>query len=195
MVASGPARTDLILMTATLPYGVVRRIRSGRVGPPQWCQRALKPTPVLQISLLRRSIHATKRRVAMREPAELADDRVMLARPTVGICTGQRLMQAHRDLLVLEILGMLEGQVEKETQQRIDLRVVLGGDGLPREIARERIGGVSVRRAAEDVARNLVEQQQQRERTVRRVHPRVERAQRRGEVRVVEQRLAFAVER
>ena len=53
----------------------------------------------------------------------------------------------------------------------LDLLVEAGGDGLPRRCQGERISGKGARVVAEQVARELVEHDDERKRAVRRLSP------------------------
>src|SRR5688572_3839713 len=66
---------------------------------------------------------------------------------------------------------MLERHGEENPQRRIDLMVEAALDRACGVVARQRIGGVGMAAAAKHVARDLVEQNRQRQRALRRSHP------------------------
>jgi len=89
-------------------------------------------------------------------------------------------------VLVGEDFRMLERQEEEHPQRRIDAMVVAGGDRARRVRPRQRVGRERMAAVAEHVARDLVEQQHQRERAVGVIEQRLVLAPRRGEMRVEE---------
>lgn len=101
--------------------------------------------------------------------------------------------ETHALVLVLERLGMLERQIEEETQRRINRPVMARRDRRACDSARFLICRKSARRAAEEIARKLIEQECERERTVGAVDPVVERA-RRGSLASGQKRAALRVE-
>jgi hypothetical protein len=74
------------------------------------------------------------------------------------------------------------GQVEEAPQVVLEGAVVAAGDGLGGDLAGERVGGELVARAAVEVARELVEQDQQRQRPLGGLDPAVVFAARGGMV-------------
>src|SRR5688572_10650845 len=96
----------------------------------------------------------------MGKAAEATDDLPVLARPLeIRIA----LEQPHCELLVLVRLAVLERQVDKRALVWRQALVPAALDDRARRFARERIGGKRARRAAEHVARELIEQDHQRE--------------------------------
>ena len=75
---------------------------------------------------------------------------------------------------------MGEGKIEKASQGRLGGRVMAQRDRPPGGQARQGVGGKSVRRASPKIARELVQQQDQRQRPLRRSRPAVMLAPRRG---------------
>ncbi len=78
--------------------------------------------------------------------------------------------------MVLHPLGMLEGQKEELAQRRLDLRIKAGVGQLAGVIAGQGVSREHVRRATKSVARELVQQNQQRQGTVRSLEPAFELA-------------------
>ena len=97
-------------------------------------------------------------------------------------------------LLVGRVFRVFEGHVEEHLQRRVDLHVVAGRDRGIGDRARLAVGGVGMRRAAVEIARELIEQDRQRERAFRRARPVVVFAARRGMVDGFETRADFGVE-
>src|SRR5690348_11629359 len=122
--------------------------------------------------------------VAMRKTAEAADDVVVDACPVVGVLARQRTMQEQRTLLVGQVFRMFERQIEERPQARFDLCIKPGLQRTPCIRARKSVGRISMCAAAEHVARNLVEQDQQGQSALRILHPVLEFAPRRGVVRL-----------
>lgn len=117
----------------------------------------------------------------MREAPEAPDHVAMTFRMLGRIATERR---AERDgqVLIRQILGMAEGQVQEEPQLRLGRRAVAARLRQPREMARQRVGRVHMRRAAEAVARELVEQDRQRQAARRALRPAVQLPPRRREM-------------
>ena len=92
----------------------------------------------------------------------------------IEVLVAERLVERDRALLVGEFLRMHEGQVEEATQRRIDGLVVPPLDRTIRDHHGGGVGAVGAPRAAEHVTRELVQQQAQRERAVRRQLPFIE---------------------
>src|SRR5690606_19411705 len=120
--------------------------------------------------------------VAVREAAEALDD-VEVAHRVVERHLAQVAHQRYRVFLVGDAFGMLEGQVAEHPQAFFDLLVQPGFDHAPGVVQGQRIGGVGMRAAAEDIARHLVEQDLQGKRAFGVVHPGLQFAARGGEVR------------
>ncbi len=76
-----------------------------------------------------------------------------------------RLTEVDAAILILDALGVLVGQVEEGAKLRGHVLVQAALDRLPRGGESERVGGEGVRRAAVEVAGELVEQDQQRQRS------------------------------
>jgi len=129
----------------------------------------------------------------VRKATEARDDVAMLARRLDGLRV-EREALAQRRLLVGQHLGVHEGQVEEDLEIRSDALVEPGLQGLAGEEEGERIGRVHVACAAEAVARELVEHDEERQHVPRRQRPGIELAPRRGKMRVEEQAAETVVE-
>ena len=163
--------------------------RIGRCGSRQlpWATSRLSPrtrprrgTPAPPASSSR-----PRRGVAVREAAEAGDDVAVQRRPTSGRRRRRRSrsISATAVVLVGQVLGMLEGQVEEaaaaaarpagRSPRSTAARAMRAGLG---------VGGEGVGRAAVEVARELVEQDQQGQRALGASRPsrRIRRARRRG---------------
>ncbi len=108
----------------------------------------------------------------MREAPEAHDDVAMhlgVARVPRIAC---RADQPHGERLQRQILRMLERHVEEDAQRHGCRLIVAGGDGALRREARQTIGSEGVRRIPVDVARDLIEQEDQRQGALRRLVPR-----------------------
>jgi len=106
----------------------------------------------------------------VRVAAEARDDVEMLLRPRqrLGEPFGRQLAeQAQRFVLVGHLLGVLERQVGEPALERRQLQVAAVGDQLPGDRQRRGIAGERTRAVAVHVARELVEQQDQRQRAAR----------------------------
>ena len=88
-------------------------------------------------------------------------------------------------LLVGQLLGMHEGQIEEDPQLLVDRFVHAGLERALRKTERQRVGRIHMRRAAKAVARELVEQDHQRQRAIRLLHPVVEFASSGREMQVM----------
>src|SRR5437660_12643100 len=95
--------------------------------------------------------------VAVREPAEAANDAGMLAGILEQILVAERAAERHAPLLVRQVLGMHERQIEELPFRHRTLPVEAARDGAVGNRTRKRVGGKSARLAAEHVARELVE--------------------------------------
>ena len=123
----------------------------------------------------------------MREAAEAGDDGVVVLGPAVvRLAVHPGLEQFDLAVLIGEILGMLEWQVEEPADITLDLPVVPGFQRAAGDHPRQRIGGEGMPRAPEHIARKLVQQDEQGQRTVRRLCPSVQLATGGGEMRVPE---------
>ena len=112
----------------------------------------------------------------MRKAAEADDDIAMVLGPAViGFALHPGLEQFDLAVLVGEVLRMLEGQVEEPPDVALNLQVVPGLQRLPGDHPCQGIGGEGMARAAEGVARKLVQQDQQGQRALRRLRPVIQR--------------------
>src|SRR5690606_25537421 len=126
---------------------------------------------------------AAEQGVAVREAAETPDDVAVLDRVAL-VERAEQPDQLDGALLIGEILGVLEGQVDEEPQILRDVPVEAGRNGTLCKAERERVRREHVRRAAQRVTRHLIEQEQQRERAGRAFEPGVELAPRCREVQI-----------
>ena len=110
-----------------------------------------------------------KRRITSRWLSRVADR--ILAK-----CLAQRREQADGLVLVGEVLRMLERQIDEHPLHRSKRLVEAPGDSGTRDLPRLGIGGERFRRAAMQVAGELVQQDDQRQRAARRIGPVIERA-------------------
>jgi hypothetical protein len=112
---------------------------------------------VFEVPLFLRSHVAPEDRIAVREAAEAANDVAMTERVReVGLPKMPR--QRHGTLLICQILGMGERQIEELGQLVIDGTIIAGLDGGIGDEPCMAVGGVSASRAAERIARELMEQ-------------------------------------
>src|SRR3954453_12834278 len=119
-----------------------------------------------EVLFLRRRVLSAEHRVAMREAAEFANDLTMAIRVIGRLVTeiaAQCLEQADRLILVREILGMFERQVDEDPLDGGERRVEAGGDHAARDVPGVRVGGERLGRTPEHIARQLIEQYDQRE--------------------------------
>src|SRR3546814_9822888 len=79
--------------------------------------------------------------------------------------------EAHAVLLVLQFLAVLQRQIEEQALADGQRAVETLREGVARNGARVRVAGESAGRAAEDVARHLVEQQAERDAAARLTPP------------------------
>src|SRR6476661_4346313 len=128
-------------------------------------------TTASQEGLLFGGCGATERGIAMREPAETADDVGVNLRPLQVFCIPGGLVERYAAFLVGEIFRMLEREIEEATQFVRHLAIEAANDGTGRDRARKGIGGKGARVAAEHVTRELVKQDQQGQRALRTVLP------------------------
>src|SRR3546814_15984912 len=75
--------------------------------------------------------------------------------------------EAHAVLLVLQVIAVLQRQIEEQALADGQRAVETLREGVARNGARVRVAGESAGRAAEDVARHLVEQQAERDAAAR----------------------------
>ncbi len=108
----------------------------------------------------------------MREAPEAHDDLAMQIGVACIFGVAGSADQLHRERLQRQILGVLERHVEEDPQRHGCRLIVTGGDGALRREARQTIGSEGVRRIPVDVARDLIEQEDQRQGTLRRLFPR-----------------------
>src|SRR5712691_7536288 len=117
--------------------------------------------------LLRRR-DPTEDRVAVREAAEAFDDldvgpAVAAEATALGVAiaaiTGQALGQHPRAALVGEVFAVVERHVEELAPRRRERGIEAAGQRPVRDAARHPVGRIGARARAEDVARELVEQQ------------------------------------
>ncbi len=112
----------------------------------------------------------------MRKAPETGDDVVVMLGPAiVGFTLHPGLEQFDLPGLIGAVLRMLEGQVEEPPDVALDLQVV---PGLQRPLCEkpcQRIRREGMARAAEGVARKLVQQDQQGQRALRRLRPGIQR--------------------
>ncbi len=107
------------------------------------------------------------------------DDVAVVARPFRRLRVAERLGERDRALLVGRIFGVRERQIEEAAQLRRHRPVVLALDRAVGNVHRHGVGPVGAPGAAEHVARELVEEQAQRQRAFRHELPLVEVAARR----------------
>ncbi len=106
----------------------------------------------------------------MRETAEAPDDVAgPLGMGQVGLTEPPD--KLDRSLLIGQIFGMTEGEIEEQRQPRLDRAIVPCIDGSSRGGARQGICRVHARRAAKGIARKLVKQQYQPQGALRRGQP------------------------
>ena len=82
--------------------------------------------------------------------------------------------EVHRPLLVRHILGMLEGQIEKAPPVERQTKIEAAPERCIRDLPRPCITQERLRLAAIDIARHLVEQNEERKAAIRRLLPVVE---------------------
>src|SRR5450759_3486549 len=133
--------------------------------PLAWQLSAGEVAAVEEGLLLRRA-DAAEHRIAVREAAEAADDIGVPFRPFQAVGVIARAIERDRPFLISELLRMHEWQIEKAEQ--VGKRAVeavedgAAGDGMRQRVTREH-----ARLPAEHVARELIEQDEQRQRTLR----------------------------
>src|SRR5262249_54917834 len=124
-------------------------------------------TAVIQKGLLFRRGGAAECGIAMREPTEAADNVCMNFRPLQVVNISGCLVKREAAFLIGEILGMFKREVKEATQFYRHLAIETPDDGAGSDSARQRIGGKGSRLATEHIARELIKQNQQRQRTLR----------------------------
>lgn len=106
----------------------------------------------------------------------VVDEEVERRPPRRWHLVGEAADGLHRLILVGDTLRMLQRHVEEEPVDRSQLTVIAAGESLEHGPARHGIGGEGADGPTPDVARHLVEQQNQCEPSPRRVLPVIERA-------------------
>src|SRR6185437_934237 len=104
--------------------------------------------------------------IAVREAPEAADNIGVYFRPFQPIRIARRLVKGDAALLVGNILGMFEGQIEEAAQFLRDLAVEAADDGSGGYRARQGVSRKCARVATKHVPRKLVEQYEQGKRAV-----------------------------
>jgi hypothetical protein len=121
------------------------------------------------------SAGSTENAIPVRKATEAGNDLVMMARRLdkrrVVRLFRQSGIEAHCRLLIGEALAMLERQINEAAPNRRDRTIVASGDGPSGGFQGRCVGGVSSGRMAEEIARQLVQQQDQSEAGLRRVPP------------------------
>ena len=116
----------------------------------------------------------------MGESPEARDDVAMLDRVgIIGRARHGRLEEAHRKLLILKTLGMHEGKVEEGAPRDGADKIEAAAQSLGRDKPRIRIAGEGARVAAKEIARKLVENEEEGERAVGARAPMFKKARRR----------------
>src|SRR5205814_716160 len=110
---------------------------------------------------------APERRVAVRKAPETLDDVAVSQSVASGVLGFRKRRERGGELarlqLVLERLAVLEGQVGEHALDRQHVAIVSPGNRVARRLQRQRVGGKRARRAAEKLARELVERDDARE--------------------------------
>lgn len=123
----------------------------------------------------------------MRKAAETLDDAVVMLGPSVIVRSlHPGLEQLHLPALIRHVLRVLQRQIEEPADVALRRQIVPGLKRAVREHSRQRVGGEGVRRAPEAVPRKLVQQDQQRQRALRRLRPVIQLAPGRGDMGVME---------
>lgn len=118
---------------------------------------------------------ASENPVAMRKPSEAPDDFIMFnSEGKVHRSRQARFEQHHRAFLNCEIFGMHERHIKEGALLRRVKEIETPAERLARDVERRCVLGESGRRVAIDIARELVEQNDQRERMARMRAPRVQ---------------------
>ena len=125
-----------------------------------------EPAACIQPRLFLGRVRAGEGAVAMREAAETTDHVAMRFGVFHVVRVAKGGAQGNAAVLVGDVFGMFERQVEEHAQRGVDLGIEADVERAARVLACERVGGEGVRAVAEDVARYLIEQQDQRERAV-----------------------------
>src|SRR3990172_2043474 len=128
-----------------------------------WYSRWLSLVPTgLQVVLLLRCHRPPEDRIAVREAAETANDLAMALRVR-QIRLAQAAYQCHRALLIGEVLGMGERQIEELCQAEVVHLIMPSIDGRIGDQPRMTVGRIHACRAAEGVAGKLIEQDDERQ--------------------------------
>src|SRR5215467_2440595 len=126
---------------------------------------ARKSTRVEKCLLLARA-GATERRIAMREAAEALNDIGVQLRPAGEVGIAQRRDQGDGARLIGLALRMLKWKIEKQLLRRRYRPIEPTRNRAIRHATRLGIGGEGTRVAAEHVARELIEQDDERQRVL-----------------------------
>jgi len=118
----------------------------------------------------------------VRETAEGRDHLVMMLGPAVVGRPLHTLEQGQLAVLAGHVLMVLERQVEEAAQVVRHQPVLPAIHRQHREMPRQRVGGEGVAGVAKAVARELVQQDQQRQRPLRRLRPVIQLAPGGGEM-------------
>src|SRR5262249_12407310 len=106
--------------------------------------------------LLFRRGGAAKHAVAMREPAETANNVSMQFRPLQILVVADRSVERNGTLLVGQVFRVSEGQIEEAAQFGRHLAVEAADDGAGGDSARQRAGSKGPRVTAKHIARKLI---------------------------------------
>src|SRR5688572_16284505 len=115
-------------------------------------------------------------RIAVRKTSEPLDDVEVQLGPGRHLVEAHGLSEAHRPPLRIEVLRMFEGHDEPGREGRRHSLMKAPRDRLSRQGERPSVAREHERAAAMDVARELIEQDDEAERPLRRFRPMVERA-------------------
>ena len=116
----------------------------------------------------------------MRKAAEAADD-VAMTKRVRQVRLAQATHQIDLALLVVEVLGMAERQIEELRQLAIDSSIMPGLDGSICNESRMTVGCVHACRAAERIARELIQEDDERQCAVGNARPSSQLATRRSD--------------
>ena len=131
--------------------------------------RSARKAAGVEEGLLLRPGGAAQDRVAVREPPEAADDVGMSLGVSRELIVAIAARERHAAFLIGEIFRVLEWQIEELALDMRDLSVEPATDGAIGDGAGNTVGLVGAPVAAEHVARELVEHDDERERTLRRL--------------------------
>src|SRR5262249_29385037 len=130
-----------------------------------------RESAAVEEGLLFRRRDAAEQLVAVREAAEPADNVRMQLGPFDRIGIAARAVERDAPLLVGNLFGMLQRQIEESALRHREALVEAARDRAPRNLSRERIGREGARAAAEHVAGKLVEHDDEGERALRGLVP------------------------